>query len=150
MNVAGFIFRPLYWVAGKVFATWARPVVQPDDPSNYLSGDDAEVCYVLETGGLADTLALERACKIHGMPSPTSGISYGGIRESRRMFVMKPTSGLIFRRKRITGSERLRRLVDASVHTHTHTYRHTRRHPTNTGHKVIRHAHNTRKQRNTR
>ena len=115
MNVAGFIFRPLYWVAGKVFATWARPAVQPDDPSNYLSGDDAEVCYVLETGGLADTLALERACKIHGMPSPTSGISYGGIRESRRMFVMKPTSGLIFRRKRITGSERLRRLVDASA-----------------------------------
>ena len=102
MNVAGFIFRPLYWVAGKVFATWARPAVQPDDPSNYLSGDDAEVCYVLETGGLADTLALERACKIHGMPWPTSGISYGGIRESRRMFVMKPTSGLIFRRKRIT------------------------------------------------
>ena len=115
MNVAGFIFRPLYWVAGKVFATWARPAVQPDDPSNYLSGDDAEVCYVLETGGLADTLALERACKMHGMPSPTSSISYGEIRESRRMFVMQRTSGFIFRRKHIAGSKRLRRLVDASA-----------------------------------
>ena len=31
------------------------------------------------------------------------------------MFVMKPTSGFVFRRKRITGSERLRRLVDASA-----------------------------------
>jgi len=115
MNVAGLIFRPLYWVAGKVFATWARPAVQPDDPATYLSGDDAEVCYVLETGGLADTLALERACKTHGMPSPTSGISYGGIRESRRMFVMQRTSGVIFRRKHITGSKLLRRLVDASA-----------------------------------
>ena len=66
MNVAGFIFRPLYWVAGKVFATWARPAVQPDDPATYLSGDDAEVCYVARDRCLADTLALERACKTHG------------------------------------------------------------------------------------
>ncbi len=115
MNVAGFIFRPLYWIAGKVFATWARPAVQPDCPAKYLSGDDAEVCYVLETGGLADTLALERACRIHGMPSPTSSLSFGGIRESQRLVVMQSTSGFVFRRKHMTGSARLRRLVDASA-----------------------------------
>ena len=115
MNVAGVIFRPLYWIAGKVLATWARPAVQPDDPAKFVSGDDAEVCYVLETGGLADTLALERVCRIHGMPSPTSSLSIGDIRENQRLIVMRPMSGFIFRRKRIIGSKRLKRLVEAST-----------------------------------
>ena len=114
MNVAGLIFRPWYWIAGKIFATWARPAVQPDVPAKYLPGDDAEVCYVLETGGLADTLALERICKIHGMPSPVSSFRFGVIRENRRIVVMRRMTGFIFRRKRTTGSMRLKRLVEAS------------------------------------
>jgi len=114
MNVAGWIFRPWYWIAGKIFATWARPAVQPDSPANYLPDDDAEVCYVLETGGLADTLALERICRMHGMPSPAASFRYGDIREHRRVIIMRRMSGLIFRRKRMTGSMRLKRLVDAS------------------------------------
>ncbi len=32
MNIAGVIFRPLYWLAGKVFSFWARPVIQPELP----------------------------------------------------------------------------------------------------------------------
>ncbi len=115
MNVAGVIFRPLDWIAGKVFATWARPAVQPDDPAKFVSGDDAEVCYVLETGGLADTLALERACRIHGMPSPASSLSFGDIRENQRLIEMRPMSGFIFWRKRIVGSMRLKRLIEAST-----------------------------------
>ena len=115
MNVAGVIVRPLYWIAGKIFATWARPAIQPDDPAKFLSGDDAEVCYVLETGGLADTLALERICKMHDMPSPASSFSFGGIGENRRLVVLRRMSGFIFRRKRISGSMRLKRLVEASA-----------------------------------
>ncbi len=115
MNVAGVIFRPLYWIAGKVFATWARPAVQPDKPASFVSGDDAEVCYVLETGGLADTLALDRICRMHGMPSPFSSLNFGGLRENRRVIILRRTRGYIFRRKRVTGSTRLRRLVDASI-----------------------------------
>ena len=115
MNVAGVIFRPLYWVAGKVFATWARPAVQPDEPAAFVSGDDAEVCYVLETGGLADTLALDRSCRMHGMPSPFSSLRIGGVRENRRVIILRRTRGFIFRRKRVTGSTRLRRLVKASI-----------------------------------
>ena len=42
MNIAGLLIRPWYWIAGKVFATWARPAVQPDDPAKFLPGDDAE------------------------------------------------------------------------------------------------------------
>ena len=54
--------RPLYWLAGKIFAIWARPVIQPEAPAELIDNPDAAVCYVLETGGLADMLALERAC----------------------------------------------------------------------------------------
>jgi glycerol-3-phosphate O-acyltransferase len=115
MNVAGLVFRPLYWIAGKILATWARPAVQPDAPADFLPEGNADVCYVLETGGLADTLALERVCRIHGMPSPAASFRYGGIRERRRMIVMRRMSGFIFRRKRRTGSMRLKRLVEASA-----------------------------------
>jgi glycerol-3-phosphate O-acyltransferase len=115
MNVAGLIFRPWYWISGRVFATWARPAVLPDNPAEFLPGADAEVCYVLETGGFADTLALERICRIYGMPSPAGSLNFAGIRESRRIIVMRRMQGFIFRRKRKTGSMRLKRLVEASV-----------------------------------
>ncbi len=87
MNIAGFILRPLYWLAGKVFSIWARPAIQPEMPSEYITDSDAEVCYVLESGGLADVLALERACAMHGMPSPTDAIEFCGNRERRRFVV---------------------------------------------------------------
>ncbi len=99
MNVMRQLLRPWYWFAGKVFGCWARPVVQPDEPAELLAGNDSPVCYVLETGGLADTLALERLCTIHGLPSPTESLDYCGISESRRIIVLKRSSGFIFRRR---------------------------------------------------
>ena len=71
MNIVGLIARPLYWLAGKVFSLWARPAVLPEIPAELITDTDAAVCYVLETGGLADVLALEHACAKHGLPSPT-------------------------------------------------------------------------------
>ena len=112
MNVAGFIFRPLYWLAGKVFSIWARPVVQPEFPAASITDSDAAVCYVLETGGLADLLALERACAEHGMPSPTEPFEFGGVRESRRYVVIRRLEGFWVRRPSTIGSTRLRRLVE--------------------------------------
>ena len=115
MSVAGIIFRPWYWLAGKVFATWARPTVQPENPAELLAGKNAPVCYVLETGGLADTLALERLCQIHGLPSPTSDLNFADVQESRRTVVLRRKSGFILRRPSTKGSARLKRLADASV-----------------------------------
>ena len=114
MNVAGFIFRPLYWLAGKVFSVWARPAIQPEVPAEYITDSEAEVCYVLESGGLADVLALERACAKHGLPSPTEAIDFCGHREYRRFVVLRRMQGFFFRRPRKTGSQRLKRLVEAS------------------------------------
>jgi glycerol-3-phosphate O-acyltransferase len=115
MSVAEHILRPWYWLAGKVFSLWARPTVQPEDPAEILEGTDAPVCYVLETGGLADTLALERLCKIHGLPSPTQGLDFCDVSEGRRTVVLRRMQGLIIRRKKARGSRRLQRLVEASI-----------------------------------
>ncbi len=115
MNIAGLIFRPFYWSAGKVFSSWARPAVQPEVPAAYIADSDAAVCYVLETGGLADMLALERACALHGMPSPTGSFEFCGVRESKRFIVMRRLSGFWSRRPSTMGSRRLKRLVEGAA-----------------------------------
>ena len=115
MNPARILFRPLYWLAGKIFSIWARPVIQPDAPFELITNPDAEVCYVLETGGLADTLALERACKLSGLPSPSESFRFKGKREGRRIIVMRRMEGFIFRRPSTKGSARLRRLVERAA-----------------------------------
>ncbi|MGI9247765.1 MAG: glycerol-3-phosphate 1-O-acyltransferase PlsB [Woeseiaceae bacterium] len=116
MNIAGFIVRPLYWLAGKVFSLWARPAVQPEFPIELITDKDAAVCYVLETGGLADQLALERACADHGLPSPTGTLDFCGSREYKRVVVLRRMQGFFYRRPRKTGSQRLLRLVEAAEH----------------------------------
>ncbi len=114
MHSAGFILRPLYWASGKIFSTWARPAVQPESPAEYVTDSNAAVCYVLETGGLADVLALERACAQHGMPSPSDSFEFCGVRESNRFIVMRRSTGFLARRPRTTGSQRLRRLIEGA------------------------------------
>ena len=115
MSVAERLFRPWYWLAGKIFSLWARPEVQPEDPAAMFADSDAPICYVLETGGLADTLALERLCRIHNLPSPTSSLEFNGLKEANRIVVLRRMQGVLFRRKRVSGSKRLERLVRASV-----------------------------------
>lgn len=115
MSVAGIVFRPWYWFSGKVFAIWARPAVQPENPAALLADTDAPVCYVLEHGGLADTLALERLCKIHSLPSPTDDLEFADLNENRRIVVLRRMRGFVFRRPGKKGSARLKRLVEASI-----------------------------------
>jgi glycerol-3-phosphate O-acyltransferase len=115
MSVAGLIIRPWYRFAAKVFATWARPTVLPEVPAELLASNDAPVCYVLEHGGLADTLALEHQCQVHGLPSPLADLQFAGISESGQNIVLRRPRGFILRRPSKKGSVRLRRLVDASI-----------------------------------
>ena len=58
MNVAGYLLKPLYWLAGRIFSLWARPTVQPEDPAELIAAEEAPVFYVLESGGLADLQEL--------------------------------------------------------------------------------------------
>jgi glycerol-3-phosphate O-acyltransferase len=114
MNIAGLIVRPLYWLAGKIFSLWARPAVQPEAPFELITDTDAAVCYVLETGGLVDVLALERACARNGLPSPTESFEFCGQREHKRFVVLHRMKGFLYRNPRKTASQRLRRLVEAA------------------------------------
>ncbi len=115
MDLGRLLFRPLYWLAGKIFATWARPTVAPEDPTELFPAAGQPVCYVFESGGLADTLATELICKIHGLTSPTEPLAFAGIREPNRIVVLRQKRRFLFRRRRMSESTRLRRLVDASV-----------------------------------
>jgi glycerol-3-phosphate O-acyltransferase len=115
MNIARVIFRPLYWLAGKIFGLWARPEIQPEAPAELIAGSDAAVIYVLESGGLADLLALERACQRNGLPSPNESFDFCGKRYSHRFVVLRPLVGILFRRRSPEGSRRLRQLVDKAT-----------------------------------
>ena len=114
MNIAGLIFRPLYWSAGKVFSIWARPDIQPEAPAELITDTGAAVCYVLETGGLADVLALEKACATYGLPSPTESFEFCGVRESNRFVVMRRLTGFWTRRPSAVSSQRLKRLIEGA------------------------------------
>jgi glycerol-3-phosphate O-acyltransferase len=113
MSVARLLFKPLYWLAGKLFAVWARPAVLPESPEDLVRDESAALCYVLETGGLADLLALERACAQNGLPSPNEPFDFCGIHLSRRFVVLRPKKGFLFRRRQPSGSLRLQQLVNA-------------------------------------
>jgi glycerol-3-phosphate O-acyltransferase len=114
MDIARFVLRPLYWLAGKLFSIWARPTVQPEMPAELIEDAHAEICYVLESGGLADLLALERACAKNGLPSPTESFEYCGKRFSKRYVVLRPLSGFFVRRPDPRGSRGLRNLVEVA------------------------------------
>lgn len=109
-----FFVRPLYWLAGRLFAVWARPAIQPEAPAALIADPNAAVCYVLENGGLADLLALERACEKSGLPSPNQSFEYCGERISRRFVVLRPLRGFLYRRPAPEGSRRLRSIIEAT------------------------------------
>ncbi|HET6629282.1 MAG TPA: glycerol-3-phosphate 1-O-acyltransferase PlsB [Woeseiaceae bacterium] len=113
MSAGSLLLRPWYWFLGRVFATWARPAVQPADPAALLDASEAPVCYVLETGGLADTIALDNACRKHGLPLPRETLRIAGMHEPR-LVVLRRLRGFLLRRRQ-NGSMRLKRLVEVSV-----------------------------------
>ena len=120
MSVAGLITRPWYWLAGKLMGTWVRPDVQPEDLSYLRDVKDTEICYVLETGGLTDLLALEGVCKKHGLPLPGSPLISGQQRERRRLVVLRRMHGLLFRHPGTKPSKRLQRMVEANLEHRNH------------------------------
>lgn len=115
MSITRVLFRPLYLLAGKVFSLWARPSVQPDSPAELIGHEGGAICYVLESGGLADMLALERICRLQGLPSPSKPLYFAGLDEPVRTVVLRRRRGFLIRRPSTSGSKRLRRIVDAAL-----------------------------------
>ncbi|MGB5580684.1 MAG: glycerol-3-phosphate 1-O-acyltransferase PlsB [Woeseia sp.] len=115
MNITKTLLRPFYLLAGKIFSLWARPAVQPEVPAELLQDHNGAICYVLESGGLADKLALERICRLHGLPAPSDSLNFAGLQEPSRTVVLRRRRGIIIRTLQPSGSARLRRLVDAAL-----------------------------------
>jgi glycerol-3-phosphate O-acyltransferase len=57
---------PLSW--------WARPHVLPADLGRRYGQRERPICYVLGVVGVADVIALERACAAHALPSPMQAL----------------------------------------------------------------------------
>jgi len=115
MNFARFLLRPLYWLAEKILSIWARPAILPEAPEALFPDEGVPVCYVFESGGLADTLVFERLARMHGLVSPTASLSFAGQEEPNRIIVMRRKRGFLFRAPSHKSSTRLKRLVDASL-----------------------------------
>ncbi|MDX1480659.1 MAG: glycerol-3-phosphate 1-O-acyltransferase PlsB [Woeseiaceae bacterium] len=115
MDVARLLLRPLYLLAERTLALWARPAIVPETPAELIPDTETPVCYVFESGGLADTLAFERLARLHGLVSPTQSLRFNGAEESKRIVILKRKRGFLFRRTRIPRPGRLKRLVDASL-----------------------------------
>ncbi len=61
--------RLWYALLARIASLWVRPDVLPETPAGLLQ-PDRQLCYVLETGSLADLLALQIICQQHGLPLP--------------------------------------------------------------------------------
>jgi len=115
MHPFRFLLRPLYLLLGRVVGLWVRPTVHPEAPAELLSAGDGTLCYVLESGGLADMLALEQECRRHGLPSPSASLEFAGQREASRTITLRRRRGFLVRRPGAAGPSRLKRLVDAGI-----------------------------------
>ena len=108
MDLVQLLLRPFYWLGEKILATWARPAMVPESPTDLFPDAEVPVCYVFERGGLADTLAFARLARKHGLKSPTDVLQFGDIEESNRIVVLRGKRGLLLQRPDTDGSARLR------------------------------------------
>ncbi len=115
MSFGRLLLSPFYWIAGKIFALWARPAIVPEVAADLFPDSSVPVCYVFESGGLADTLAFERLARKNGLVSPTLPLTFGDLSESNRIVVLRRKKGFLFRRPSIQAPMRLRRLVESSI-----------------------------------
>jgi len=98
----------------RVFALWVKPDVVPDDPKSLLDAT-LPVLFVLEKGGLADRAALNIVCKKYALPDPIIPLRYGNTKESSSVDSLRHRRGIIFRRRRLVQSQRLKRLIEERV-----------------------------------
>ena len=81
-----------------------------------LAGQSSiRVCYVLESGGLADALALERVCEREGLPLPSAPLRVHGQTLLRSLVVLRGMHGVFFRRRSGKQSRSLTRMIELAV-----------------------------------
>ncbi len=113
------ILERLYYGLFRKFASfWVRPAVLPDPPDFKLEPGQ-QLCFVLESGGLADLLALQIICQQHSLPLPLPSTSarlwrQGSANQGLGAVVsIRRRQGLFFRRAR-PQLKRMQSLLEAA------------------------------------
>ncbi len=108
--------RRFYGALSRLMRLWVRPELLPQqniDAIRALQADpSARICYVLETGGLADFLALQGACDALQLPAPSGELEFAEHELGRSVVILRRLAGVFFRRPSRSQSRRLTRLVD--------------------------------------
>ncbi len=98
--------RLWYALLARIASLWIRPDVLPEIPAELLPSS-GQLCYVLETGSLADLLALHIVCQKHKLPLPYRRSAIHGWQEQRddketnewaAVVVIRRGRGFFFRR----------------------------------------------------
>ena len=103
MSSRRLIERSWYAALRACTSLWVRPDVLPEQPQELISSE-RPVCFVLETGSLADFLALQIVCRRHGLPTPfrhTGLLDWGksdNHAEAAPVVAIRRGRGLILRR----------------------------------------------------
>ncbi|MBS0432393.1 MAG: glycerol-3-phosphate 1-O-acyltransferase PlsB [Proteobacteria bacterium] len=88
----------IHALLGRLLAPWVKIKRDPAEPLSLLDAG-GDVVYVIERGGLSDSLILERACREAGMPDPFKPMPGGG-RRRRSMFALSRRDGSLYGRRR--------------------------------------------------
>lgn len=103
----------------RVIGLWVRPEVSSEQTLEALRALQADpavrLCFVLETGGIADSATLGSVCAKLGLPAPDAELEFGNRQLGRSIVVLRPSKGLFVRRRARYQSPRLTALIDAAV-----------------------------------
>ena len=113
------IRQRLYSMMARTLRLWVKPGVASDDSVAAIrrlhADPSARVCYVLETGGLADFLTLESVAQTLELPLASDSLDYAGQDLGRRVVILRRMRGWLFQRKSARQSVRLRQLINAAT-----------------------------------
>ncbi|MEL7296957.1 MAG: glycerol-3-phosphate 1-O-acyltransferase PlsB [Pseudomonadota bacterium] len=113
------IRQRLYSMMARTLKLWVKPDVASDDSVAAIrrlhADPSVRVCYVLETGGLADFLTLESVAQTLELPRASDALDYAGQDLGRSVVILRRMRGWLFQRKSARQSVRLRRLIDAAT-----------------------------------
>lgn len=107
------VSRFFLYLRRKIQRLILRCKVVPDDLAELQLRTDIPVCYVLEYSGRGNRMALDEACRRHGLPDAEDGLELTDVAERRAIFYLKHYHGW-YRRRSLHISDRLRRLVEAA------------------------------------
>ncbi|MEO1581277.1 MAG: glycerol-3-phosphate 1-O-acyltransferase PlsB [Pseudomonadota bacterium] len=106
-------------LVSRVIGLWVRPEVSSEqtlEALRALHNDPAvRLCYVLETGGVADSATLASTCRKLGLPDPDEEFVFGNRELGRSLVILRPSKGLFLRRRSRSQSRRLTMLIEAAT-----------------------------------